>query len=88
MSTLALPEMEKEESGPLTAEGLLRRRARQRPGAVALIGPETGAPADLGCASSHTYAEADEAVDTLAAHFIDLGLEPGDRIAMQLPNSA
>ena len=41
MVTLLAGEIERnEESGPLTAEGLLRRRALQRPGATALIDPQ------------------------------------------------
>ena len=78
----------KEESGPLTAEGLLRRRARQRPGAVALIDPQNREALGLGRPRSLSYGEADGAIDALASHFIDIGLAPGDRIAVQLPNVA
>ncbi len=40
MSTLPADANEgKEGSGPLTADGLLRRRARQRPGVMALSDP-------------------------------------------------
>jgi mycobactin salicyl-AMP ligase len=77
-----------EESGPLTADGLLRRRAGQRPGAVALIDPQNREALGLGRSRALSYGEADGAVDALASYFIDIGLMPGDRIAVQLPNVA
>ncbi len=87
MSTLQAEAMQRtEESGPLTAEGLLRRRARQRPGVVALSDPPNLPALGFGRPRSFTYRETDDAVDALAAFFIELGLEPGDRIAVQLPN--
>jgi len=87
MSTLPAEAMQRiEESGPLTAEGLLRRRARQRPGGVALSDPPNLPALGFGRPWSLTYHEADDAVDALASFFIELGLEPGDRIAVQLPN--
>jgi len=89
MSTLPAEAMQRrEESGPLTAEGLLRRRARQRPGAVALSDPPNRQALGFGQPKSFSYREADDAVDALAAFFIELGLEPGDTIAVQLPNLA
>jgi acyl-CoA synthetase (AMP-forming)/AMP-acid ligase II len=87
MSTLPAKAIQRtEESGPLTAEGLLRRRARQRPGATALSDPPNLPALGFGRPKSLTYREADDAVDALASFFIELGLEPGDRIAVQLPN--
>ncbi len=87
MSTLPAEAIQRtEESGPLTAEGLLRRRARQRPGATALSDPPNLPALGFGRPKSLTYREADDAVDALASFFIELGLEPGDRIAVQLPN--
>jgi mycobactin salicyl-AMP ligase len=89
MSTLPAETMQRrEESGPLTAEGLLRRRARQRPGALALSDPPNRQALGFGQPRSFSYREADDAVDALAAFFIELGLEPGDTIAAQLPNLA
>jgi mycobactin salicyl-AMP ligase len=91
MSTLPLPEMKREEERaepPLTAEGLLRRRALQRPDGAALFDPPNRAQLGLRHARNYTYREADAAVDALAAFFIEIGLEPGDRIAVQLPNLA
>lgn len=87
MVSLEAREIEsKAESGPLTAEGLLRRRARQKPEAVALIDPRNREALGLGRPRSLSYGEADGAVDALSAYFIDIGLAPGDRIAVQLPN--
>jgi non-ribosomal peptide synthetase component E (peptide arylation enzyme) len=87
MSTLPAPEVDpRDESGPITAEGLLRRRARQKPEAIALIDP----PDRLTLARTEprvlAYADADDAVDALARFFIEIGLGPGDRVIMQLPN--
>ena len=87
MVTLEAGEIErKEESGPVTADGLLRRRARQRPGAAALIDPQNREALGLGRPRALSYGETDGAVDVLASYFVDLGLMPGDRIAVQLPN--
>ncbi len=91
MSTLALPQREREAQRaepPLTAEGLLRRRARQRPDGMALSDPPNRAALGLGPVRSFSYREADAAVDALASFFTGIGLEPGDRIAVQLPNLA
>src|SRR6185312_14727904 len=88
MSMLQAEATERRESDPLTAEGLLRRRARHRPDATALSDPPNRAALGLGRPRSFTYAETDAAVDALAVFFMELGLEPGDRIAVQLPNLA
>ena len=91
MSTLAAPEMETEArrpEPPLTAEGLLRRRARQKPETLAVSDPPNTEMLGLGRSRSFTYGEADAAVDALASFFTELGLEPGDKIAVQLPNLA
>ncbi|GAS94051.1 bifunctional enzyme mbtA: salicyl-AMP ligase + salicyl-S-arcp synthetase [Mycolicibacterium canariasense] len=39
-------------------------------------------------ASAHTFAELDELADRAAAGFAALGIAPGDRVLLQLPNSA
>jgi mycobactin salicyl-AMP ligase len=91
MSTLAAPEWETEAhrpEPPLTAEGLLRRRARQKPETLALSDPPNTEMLGLGHSRSFTYGEADAAVDALASFFVEIGLEPGDKIAVQLPNLA
>lgn len=87
MSTLAAPDAETlDDSGPITAEGLLRRRARQKAEAVALIDPPNRQALGLGRSRTQTYAEANAAADSLAAFFAMLGLRPGNRVALQLPN--
>jgi hypothetical protein len=78
MSTLPAETYERiEESGPLTAEGLLRRRASQRPGVAALSDPPNVEALGLGRPRSFNYHEADSSVDALASYFIELGLRPG-----------
>jgi mycobactin salicyl-AMP ligase len=89
MSTLPIEPFEsKEESGPLTAEGLLRRHANQKPGITALADPPNVEALGLGRPRSFNYHGADATVDALAAFFIELGLLPGDVVAVQLPNVA
>jgi acyl-CoA synthetase (AMP-forming)/AMP-acid ligase II len=89
MSTLPAEASErKEASGPLTADGLLRRRASQRPGVTALADPPNLQALGLGHPRTFSYLEADQAVDALASFLIELGLLPGDTIAAQLPNIA
>ena len=78
----------KETGAPVTADGLLRRRASQRPGVPALCDPPNLVALGFGAPKTLTYREADAAVDALASFFIALGLEPGDTIAAQLPNLA
>jgi acyl-CoA synthetase (AMP-forming)/AMP-acid ligase II len=77
-----------EDIGPLTAEALLRRRAAQRPGVAAVSDPLNLEVVGLGRPRTFSYAQADAAVDALAGFFIELGLMPGDVVAMQLPNTA
>jgi acyl-CoA synthetase (AMP-forming)/AMP-acid ligase II len=88
MSTLPAEPIEREESAPLTAEGLLRRRANQKPGITALADPPNAEALGLGRPRSFNYHQADVAVDALARFFIELGLLPGDVVAVQLPNTA
>jgi mycobactin salicyl-AMP ligase len=87
MSTLPAEPIERtEESALLTAEGLLRRRANQKPGITALADPPNLEMLGLGRPRTFNYHEADAAADALAAFFIELGLLPGDVVAVQLPN--
>ncbi len=89
MSTLTAMEGDgADDPVPVTAEGLLRRRARQRAGATALIDPPNRQALTFAAPHRLTYADADAAVDTLAARFVDFGLKPGDRVVAQLPNLA
>jgi mycobactin salicyl-AMP ligase len=86
--TLPAENFEREDSLRLTAEGLLRRRAEQRPAVTALADPPNCAELGLGAPRSLNYREADSVVDRLAANFIALGLRPGDIVGVQLPNLA
>lgn len=74
------------DSAGLTPSGLLRRRARQAPAALALLDPPNREDLTGSVQRQLSYGEADEAVEALAAHFVEIGLEPGDRVAVQLPN--
>jgi acyl-CoA synthetase (AMP-forming)/AMP-acid ligase II len=71
----------------LSLEGLLRQSAASHGEAVALADASEPQRA-VGTPRSLTYAEADRSVDALASVFVALGLLPGDRIAIQLPNSS
>ncbi len=78
----------KQKAPPLTVDGLLRRRASQRPGVTALCDPPNLAALGFGEPKTLSYRETDAAVDALASFFIELGLEPGDTVVAQLPNLA
>ena len=78
----------KRKAPPLTVDGLLRRRASQRPGVTALCDPPNLAALGFGEPKTLSYRETDAAVDALAWFFIELGLEPGDTVVAQLPNLA
>ncbi|GAA3221793.1 class I adenylate-forming enzyme family protein [Actinocorallia longicatena] len=56
--------------------GVLDRALSERPGAVAVVGRS----------GELTYAELDAAADRAAAAFSELGVGPGDRVAVCLPN--
>ena len=89
MSILAFEHSTDEQGAPkLTADALFRRHVGTRPYALALADPLNRAALGLGHARRYRFGEADVAIDALAAFFIDLGLKPGDRIAIQLPNIA
>ncbi|MFG2227268.1 (2,3-dihydroxybenzoyl)adenylate synthase [Streptomyces sp. NPDC048644] len=59
---------------------MLRERAAAHPDRTALVDPAAG--------SRWTYAELDERADRLAAGFVARGIAPGDRVVVQLPNTA
>ena len=89
MSTLpAGPIERREESAPLTAESLLRRRANQKPDITALVDPPNAEALGLGRPRSFNYHQADAGVVAPAGFFIELGVLPGDAFAVQLQNSA
>jgi len=58
-------------------DSLLRDAAAARP----------DKPAVLDAAGGHTFAELDALADRVAAALADLGVAPGDRVLLQLPNS-
>ncbi|WP_352302895.1 AMP-binding protein [Kineosporia sp. NBRC 101731] len=60
----------------VTFGGLLRRWARLRPDAVAVVDPDRRL----------TYRDLDQAADRVAAGFARLGTKRGDRVVVQLPN--
>lgn len=60
-----------------TLDGLLRDTARQHPARTALIGERP-----------LSYAELDAEAERMAHGLLALGLEPGDRVVVQLPNVA
>ncbi|MFO1284241.1 MAG: AMP-binding protein [Burkholderiales bacterium] len=62
----------------VTIAGRLQRQIAERPAHVALVDGD----------QRLTYAALGEAVDRLACAFLDAGLRPGDRVVVQLPNTA
>src|SRR5581483_9152073 len=60
----------------LTVDAMFRRVVARRAEAVAVIDDHR----------SLTYADLDRWADRVAAALLDLGLEGGDRVALQLPN--
>jgi non-ribosomal peptide synthetase component E (peptide arylation enzyme) len=89
MSILAFEHSSDEPAAPtLTADALFRKHAGTRPYALALADPLNRAALGLGPSRRYRFGEADVAIDALAGFFIELGLKPGDRIAIQLPNIA
>jgi AMP-binding enzyme len=70
-----------------TLDGLFRRILARQPNASALIDP-INKPRITGQRPKRlTYAQADQAISALAAHFIDTGLPANSVIAIQLPNT-
>jgi len=65
----------------LTMGDLLDKAADLYPHKEALVGLDA-----YGAMSRYTYGELRDAADTLAANLLDQGLEPGDRVLLQLPN--
>lgn len=75
-----------QENTRITPARLLRRRASQAPEALALMDPPNRAELAPFGPRRLSYGEADAAVEALAAYFVELGLAPGDCVAVQLPN--
>lgn len=64
----------------------LRESAQNQPDKVALV-TDTKLPVFGHQARKITYGELDRLSDAMAAALIDMGLKPGDRVAVVLPNS-
>jgi mycobactin salicyl-AMP ligase len=73
---------------PATLPQLLSLQARTRPHATFLVDSPGREARGLGRARRLSFAEADLRVGELAALFLELGLDPGDVVAVQLPNVA
>ncbi|ORW09563.1 2,3-dihydroxybenzoate-AMP ligase [Mycobacterium kyorinense] len=61
-----------------SVDSLLRRAAAAFPDRTAVVDP----------VHSHTFAELDKLVDAAAGGFAAIGIAPGDRVLLDLPNSA
>ena len=61
----------------MTLGNLLHRHSERQPGKAAVLTIER----------SISYAELDASVSSLARHFLDQGLRPGDRVAVHWSNS-
>ncbi|MFJ3876980.1 (2,3-dihydroxybenzoyl)adenylate synthase [Streptomyces sp. NPDC090077] len=68
-----------------TLGGMLRERAAAHPGRVAVVDPAGGPD---GGRREWTYAELDRRADRMAAGFTARGIAAGDRVVVQLPNTA
>jgi non-ribosomal peptide synthetase component E (peptide arylation enzyme) len=70
-----------------TLDGLFRRVLARKPDAPALLDP-VNKQRVTGQAPKHlTFAQADQAISALSAHFIEAGLPANSVIAVQLPNT-
>jgi hypothetical protein len=74
-------------AAPPTLDGLFRRLLARQPDARALADPPDK-PRVTGQPPRHlTFAQADQAIAALAAHFVEAGLPANSVIAIQLPNT-
>lgn len=69
-----------------TLDGLFRRILARQPNALALVDPDNTPRITGELPKRMTYAQADQAISALAAHFIAAGLPANAVIAVQLPN--
>jgi hypothetical protein len=70
-----------------TLDGLFRRVLARKPDAPALLDP-VNKPRVTGQSPKHlTFAQADQAISALSAHFVEAGLPANSVIAVQLPNT-
>jgi hypothetical protein len=70
-----------------TLDGLFRRVLGRQPNALALVDPADKPRVTAQAQKRLTYAEADQAISALAAHFVETGLPANSVIAVQLPNT-
>jgi AMP-binding enzyme len=70
-----------------TLDGLFRRVLARQPDALALADPADKLRVTAQPPKRLTYAQADQAISALAAHFIEAGLPANSVIAVQLPNT-
>lgn len=73
--------------GDLTIDDLTQRNRREVPGRPALVDPPNRVALDGQAPRRLTWGETGEAVDRLAAAFLDLGLSKDDIVCVQLPNT-
>lgn len=75
-------------SGPaLTLDDLFRRTVLRQPDAVALIDPPNKQRVTGDTPTQLTFAQADQAISSIAARLVEAGLPPGSVIAVQMPNT-
>ncbi|HEU0256829.1 MAG TPA: 3-phosphoshikimate 1-carboxyvinyltransferase, partial [Microbacteriaceae bacterium] len=79
-SELPRPEGTAKEASRVTGPEWIRRWAKEKPHAVAVVDAAPGRTTNV------SWAELDQAVDKAAALFLSLGVGPGDRVGVQLPN--
>ena len=72
---------------PPTLDGLFRRLLARRPDALALADPPDKPRVTGQQPRRLTFAQADQAISALAAHFVEAGLPANSVIAVQLPNT-
>ncbi|MDH3581749.1 MAG: acyl--CoA ligase, partial [Hyphomicrobiales bacterium] len=78
---------DKDNTNGESADSLLRQAATSSPEVIAFADPPNRADFGIGPAQRVTFAEADALATRVAAGFADHGLEAGDTIAFQLPNT-
>ena len=70
-----------------TLDGLFRRIMARQPNALALLDPPNKSRLTGQAPKRLTFAQADQAISALAAHFIEAGLPANSVVAVQLPNT-
>jgi len=70
-----------------TLDGLFRRILARQPDALALLDPLNKQRITGTAPRRLTFAQADQAISALSAHFIDAGLPANSVIGIQLPNT-